>query len=151
MCIFVRKKNLLVVVVVLKMLDCEFIIFIYIYLPRGEVTGRSAHLVDSPAHELGQLLVIDPNNLFLGNVVVLVFLQSPVLAVCEPVLAEGTLTAAPARALAVGVVGGVVVDAAAHLQVPGVGQYVRQPLVVHLRGAAVLRAARERRYTLLLA
>jgi hypothetical protein len=103
--------------------------------PRGKVPG-SAHILDPPAHDLGQLLLVDPRHLLLGNVVVLVLLQSAVLAVHAAVLAEGAGTVQSAGAFAVGVVGGVDLALSAELHVPGLGEHVRDALLAQVLGLA---------------
>lgn len=105
-------------------------------------------IVDAPAHQLGQLLLVNSNNFFLRNVIVFVLLQSTVLAV-QSVLGERAGTADAARALAVAIVGRV--GFASQLtQVSRLGEDVGDPLVAYVGRSTLGCSARERRHPLLL-
>jgi hypothetical protein len=58
------------------------------YSPR-EGFSRVPHVLHPPPHQLGQLLLVDPHDFFLWNVIVFVLLESSVL---RRVLREGTET-----------------------------------------------------------
>lgn len=103
--------------------------------PRKCIPGIP-HILEPPAHELRQLLLVDPDDLLLGDVVVLVLLEPPVL---RGVLREGA-GALSVRRLRVLVAVRVLDDVRLHLEVRGLVEDLRDPLLGHL----VLRAAEAR-------
>lgn len=108
------------------------------YLSPGREISWSAHI---PTHDFGQFLLVNPGNLLLGNVVVLVLLESAILAVHTAILAERARTIQSAWALAVGVVRRIGLALSAQLHVSGLAEHVGDAFLAHVLADTWWRAA----------